>query len=82
MNVNVNYIYVRPDNELFRWRAIIPTPDALPELNPMIDLQAIACTLPADFLKTKKGFKAVEAGLYLRPKQVSLCFHSHCQCPH
>ena len=45
-------------------------PDALPELNPMIDLQVIACTLPADFLKTKKNFKAVEAGIYLRPKQV------------
>jgi large subunit ribosomal protein L35 len=47
-------------------------PDALPELNPTFDLQVIARTLPADFLKTKKVFKAVEAGIYLRPKQVSL----------
>jgi large subunit ribosomal protein L35 len=46
-------------------------PDALPELNPTIDLQVIARTLPADFLKTKKVFKAVEPGIYLRPKQVS-----------
>ena len=49
-------------------------PDALPELNPTIDLQVIARTLPTDFLKTKKVFKAVEAGIYLRPKQVSFFF--------
>lgn len=55
-------------------------PDALPELNPTIDLQVIARTLPADFLKTKKVFKGVEAGVYLRPKQVFLYFHSRCQC--
>lgn len=49
-------------------------PDALPEINPTIDLQVIARTLPTDFLKTKKVFKAVEPGIYLRPKQVSLFF--------
>jgi len=53
-------------------------PDALPELNPSIDLQVIARTLPVDFLKTKKVFKAVEAGIYLRPKQVCSYFHSRC----
>ena len=57
-------------------------PDALPELNPTIDLQVIARTLPADFIKTKKVFKAVEPGIYLRPKQVSLYFHSCCHCRH
>lgn len=49
-------------------------PDALPEINPTIDLQLIARTLPADFLKTKKVFKAVEPGVYLRPKQVISIF--------
>lgn len=49
-------------------------PDALPELKPTIDLQVIARTLPADFLKTLKVFKAVEAGVFLRPKQVSFSF--------
>lgn len=44
-------------------------PDVLPEINPTIDLQVIARTLPAEFLKTKKVFKAVEPGIYLRPKQ-------------
>jgi len=47
-------------------------PDALPELNPTIDLQVIARTLPAEFLKTKKVFKVVEPGIYLRPKQTLL----------
>ena len=59
-------------------------PDALPEINPTIDLQLIARTLPADFLKTKKVFKAVEPGVYLRPKQVISIFiyffHSHSRC--
>lgn len=55
-------------------------PDALPELNPTIDLQVIARTLPAEFLKTKKVFKTVEPGIYLRPKQVY--FHPCALCRH
>jgi hypothetical protein len=57
-------------------------PDALAELNPTIDLQIISLTLPVDFLETKKVFKAVESGVYLRPKQVFLYFHSRYQCCH
>ena len=45
-------------------------PDALPKINPTIDLQVIARTLPAEFLKTRKVFTTVEAGVFLRPKQV------------
>jgi large subunit ribosomal protein L35 len=37
-------------------------PDALPELNPTIDLQVIARTSSTVFL-----YKAIEAGIYLRP---------------
>ena len=46
-------------------------PDALPKINPTIDLQIIARTLPAEFLKTRKVFTTLEAGIFLRPKQVS-----------
>ena len=48
--------------------------DALPEINPTIDLQVIASTLPTDFLKMRKVFTAVEPGVYLRPKQVFVFF--------
>jgi hypothetical protein len=49
-------------------------PDALPEIKPTIDLQVIARSTPTDFLKTKKVFQGVEAGVFLRPKQVSFLF--------
>ena len=49
-------------------------PDALPEIRPTIDLQVIARALPTEFLKTKKVFKTVEAGVFLRPKQVFYLF--------
>ena len=49
-------------------------PDALPIINPTIDLQVIARTLPTEFLNTRKVFKAVEPGIFLRPKQVALFF--------
>jgi large subunit ribosomal protein L35 len=58
-------------------------PDVLPEINPTIDLQVIARTLPSEFLKTRKVFKAVEAGGFLRPKQVSFfLFQSGCRYHH
>lgn len=52
---------------------------ALPEIDPTIDLQVIARTLPADCLGKKKVFKAVQPAVDLRPKQVIpiLFFHSH-----
>ena len=47
-------------------------PHALPEINPTIDLQVIASTLPTDFLKMRKVFTArtrrlleTEAGIRL-----------------
>lgn len=49
-------------------------PDALPEINPTIDLRVIARTIPTDFLKTAKVYSAVEPGVFLRPKQVSFFF--------
>ena len=49
-------------------------PDVLPVIDPTIDLQVIARTLPTEFLETKKVFKAVEAGVFLRPKQVFFYF--------
>ena len=49
-------------------------PDALPEIKPTIDLQVIARTLPTEFLKTRKVFTTIEAGIFLRPKQVSFFF--------
>ena len=45
-------------------------PNALPKINPTIDLQVIARTLPAEFLETRKVFTTVEAGVFLRPKLV------------